>query len=380
MTTPGWGYHIEYEGRSVEVAEGEVSVGRSRECTVVLKDATVSRKHAILWFEGGRAKLRDMGSANGSFLNGRRVEGEAPVSDGDRLTVGETELVVRLVAPVGSPEATVKIELGQLYCSRCGAPVPAGARACVACGHLISAAELPTPQLAQPLPPAPVRAPEPAAAKPAAAMPITEPGTPPPPPTLPPLPPAAPRPAPAAAAPAAPPPQHEVLSPIRDIDLSPSPQVARPGTAVPMAKVAAAAAAGASEPAGFWIRLLAYLIDVALVMVAYLVVAGPFFLMGSLDLGLLLGSLVSFGVGLGLPLVGWAKYGTTPGKYLLRLYVTTPGGRPGQGLGFTKALVRLLGYLVSSIALYIGFLMIAFQAEKKGLHDLIAGTAVRRRK
>jgi len=65
------------------------------------------------------------------------------------------------------------------------------------------------------------------------------------------------------------------------------------------------------------------------------------------------------------------------GKAILGLHVIDE--QTGQPPALGKAFLRLVGYIVSSIILYIGFLMIAFQDDRKGLHDMIAGTRVVKR-
>ena len=93
--------------------------------------------------------------------------------------------------------------------------------------------------------------------------------------------------------------------------------------------------------------------------------------------------LVSIGVSTACQLgiiVGWAVWGTSPGKKALGLAVEGKTPSPeGGGIGLLRAVIRAAGYLVSGLVLGIGFLMIAFTPEKRGLHDRIAGTWVRRR-
>ncbi|MEM7352454.1 MAG: FHA domain-containing protein [Acidobacteriota bacterium] len=121
--------------------------------------------------------------------------------------------------------------------------------------------------------------------------------------------------------------------------------------------------------AGFGIRLLAALLDGIWITAAG---AGAWFLLPQP-----IGGAVSSGLSFVVYLFGWAIWGTTPGKRACQLHVTAGAG--GQaGLGFPKAFLRLIGYLVSSVTLGIGFLMIAFNAKHRGLHDLIAGTEVHR--
>ena len=62
-------------------------IGRSSSCQIVLGDDTVSRRHAELRFEDGRWLLRDLGSTNGTYVNGRWIT-EAEVRAGDVIHLG----------------------------------------------------------------------------------------------------------------------------------------------------------------------------------------------------------------------------------------------------------------------------------------------------
>ncbi len=69
------------------------TVGRSEDNNVVLSDRWISRNHAMLQsMENGEFYLIDLGSRNGSFINGRRVSIPVTLQNGDRLTFGQTEL------------------------------------------------------------------------------------------------------------------------------------------------------------------------------------------------------------------------------------------------------------------------------------------------
>ena len=70
-------------------AEGTVTLGRSRDCDCVLAEPSVSRRHAELRREGGRWVLRDLGSRNGTRVNGVRLLDEAEVCPGDRVSFGD---------------------------------------------------------------------------------------------------------------------------------------------------------------------------------------------------------------------------------------------------------------------------------------------------
>jgi DNA-binding NtrC family response regulator len=79
-------------GRRHEVT-GEVIIGRSPSCTIALEDAKVSRRHVRLVVEDGEAKVMDLGSRNGTLVNGEKLEGEGVLLPGDRLQVGDSTVL-----------------------------------------------------------------------------------------------------------------------------------------------------------------------------------------------------------------------------------------------------------------------------------------------
>ncbi|HEV3091921.1 MAG TPA: FhaA domain-containing protein [Candidatus Cybelea sp.] len=75
---------------------GTTRVGRSDDCEIVLVDPSTSRVHAILEVTAGEPVVRDLGSTNGTFVNGMRVSVEA-LRDGDELLFGNTRMRFELV-------------------------------------------------------------------------------------------------------------------------------------------------------------------------------------------------------------------------------------------------------------------------------------------
>jgi hypothetical protein len=69
-------------------ADGQLSIGRSPGCDCRVSDPSVSRRHAELRREDGRWLLRDVGSRNGTRVNGARVTGEVEVRPGDQISFG----------------------------------------------------------------------------------------------------------------------------------------------------------------------------------------------------------------------------------------------------------------------------------------------------
>ncbi len=110
--------------------------------------------------------------------------------------------------------------------------------------------------------------------------------------------------------------------------------------------------------AGFWVRLGALIVDAVFVMAL---------------------NMFGFGVGgmvamlINIYLVG--TYGYSIGKKILKLRVAKESGK--QPIGIVDALIReVIGKFVSTILIGLGYLLIAFDDRKQGLHDKIAGTVV----
>jgi hypothetical protein len=79
--------------RRVQMTGAPMRIGRAPECELVLKDNRVSRRHARLAPRDGVLILTDLGSTNGTRVNGHRVT-ELVLGAGDRVQIGETSLVV----------------------------------------------------------------------------------------------------------------------------------------------------------------------------------------------------------------------------------------------------------------------------------------------
>jgi pSer/pThr/pTyr-binding forkhead associated (FHA) protein len=81
-------------GRRLEV-ERELSLGRW-DADAVLNDMEVSRRHAVVRFADGSLEISDTNSANGTFVNGSRIDGSQQLADGDLIRLGKTTLKVEL--------------------------------------------------------------------------------------------------------------------------------------------------------------------------------------------------------------------------------------------------------------------------------------------
>ncbi len=132
-----------------------------------------------------------------------------------------------------------------------------------------------------------------------------------------------------------------------------------------------------ARPAGFWIRFLASLLD-SLVLVGVAALAGILGALlggqsvGSLRLGVV-GGLFNFLFHAAYYTVLHAATGQTVGKLIVGVRVMAS---EGPRVPYAVAFIRWLGYFLSSITLMIGYILAGVRADKRALHDLIAGTRV----
>ncbi len=85
--------------REVSLSPGENVLGREPAAAVFVDDATVSRHHARILVEAGRARLEDLGSKNGTWLRGDRIAGPRLLEDGDVLRIGSVPMTFRCFGP-----------------------------------------------------------------------------------------------------------------------------------------------------------------------------------------------------------------------------------------------------------------------------------------
>jgi len=384
-----------------------LTIGRDPSNDLVLPDAMVSRRHAVIEHRGSQFFLRDCSSANGSVVNGDRVS-ERGLRDGDLVAIGSMRLLFReepaepgakvvphpSSAPFHCPSCGADYRRGDVFCKECGTrvaqpsgppkavcascgtAVPLPARFCNACGSTLAtdgqepaaparadvslSGETPIGPLVPPdklgrrdAPRVPRRSDREDAAGTGGQQ------------------------APAAAL------EPEPLRPPR-VDPSPNRRTApqrRP--AAPRPSPGRPAPAIAARPAA---RLVAALVDGAIVAVGLTVVLAPVALYWwSRELPASPVEVSFLGIVATVALVvlaalagvlyflyGWGVRGATPGKQMMGLRVETDDGAYPIGPG--RAGIRVLGYLLSAASLGIGFLMIAIGGS--GLHDRVAGTRV----
>lgn len=125
-------YRLRFLLQEFDLPPGETLIGRSPECQITIEDPLVSRQHARVRLVGDDATFEDLGSRNGSRVNGTPVRGPVKLGDGDRLRIGTQELVFCKVATV--PLAAGKPTGFLRHCASCHLPYPEEMVACPNCG------------------------------------------------------------------------------------------------------------------------------------------------------------------------------------------------------------------------------------------------------
>jgi uncharacterized RDD family membrane protein YckC len=316
--------------REFEIVDNEVHMGRELDNTLRLPDPSISRHHCVLRKVGGGYEIQDLQSSNGVLVNGNRVQ-SSPLRNGDRITLGQIQLTFQ--DPLSEVGATVAV-------SREEAPQPPLGTVRMSADELaaIHTGKPPAGEAQPSTGPVPVK-------------------------VVPPIPPVAPPPAPRPAPATGPSPLPGFLQPY----LPPVPDDAMP----------------TGERGDFGSRLLAYLIDIAPLVVLWVLI----FVL-QMVLSAILGAgacLVSALIGL-LHLVAvigyawfflpycWIKFGASPGKKMMKLRVV-PEDNPVGRIDVTGAILRMVGHLVNGVLLGLPYLMI-LGAERKSLQDIISKSLV----
>ena len=407
--------------REFELVDETITLGREATNKIVIADPSVSRAHAYIEKRADGYYLVDKNSSNGTFINGKKIS-QQKLNHNDKVNLGSASLVYE-DEEEGSTFILDRGDLPGVTHAESAAPFNPNERVTDALSHsdvsrsedrplpppppLVSAPPAPQPPprpsvqtAAPPPPPAPAPPPPVAAAAPdapgilcpscrkvveqgarfcpfcgASLGPAKAPAPPPP------------APASAARAPVPPPPQ-AAPAPPRPPAPPAAPAPPRPSAPAalnmqpPMPPVAPHVG-GALNYAGFGVRFVAAIIDSLLLtalMIPFIIIVAVFMLRQTepspLAMAAIFGSyfiimLLTFLY----QLIFIGKKGATPGKKFMKLRVTFPDGQYPIGIG--KAFIRMIGYMISGLICYIGFLMIIFDKEQhRALHDKIAGTVV----
>ena len=93
--------------REIALDASENVIGRDSAAVVWIDDSSVSRRHARITLDDKGATIEDLGSKNGTFVRGRKIEKPARLGDRDAIKIGPARLVFRLLKKTGSTASTV---------------------------------------------------------------------------------------------------------------------------------------------------------------------------------------------------------------------------------------------------------------------------------
>ncbi len=105
--TVSWRGVVDIAGTRHPLRKGRTVIGRGSDADITVADAGTSRKHVEILWDGERAMVRDLGSTNGTSLDGQQVS-EAPLPPESTVRIGRTDIVFRVVpqAAPAAPRAT----------------------------------------------------------------------------------------------------------------------------------------------------------------------------------------------------------------------------------------------------------------------------------
>ncbi len=101
---------IRFEGQVYQLAQRQTLVGRSRRCAIVLASRLASREHCVLERSGAALTLIELGSKNGTWVNGERVTRRRQLAKGDAIRIGSDHLEVIENVKANEPEPRRQVE------------------------------------------------------------------------------------------------------------------------------------------------------------------------------------------------------------------------------------------------------------------------------
>lgn len=98
-------YRLLWGHREISLGRGENVVGRGRDSVAWIDDPSISRRHAVIVVADQQATVEDLGSKNGTFLRGERIDRPRPLNDGDPLIFGRVPMVFRVFRDSGPTQS-----------------------------------------------------------------------------------------------------------------------------------------------------------------------------------------------------------------------------------------------------------------------------------
>lgn len=89
-------------GAKIAVKKEEFVIGRSPECQLVAGSTSISRRHCVITRDGTKVTIQDLGSRNGTLVNGQKTEGEVELQSGDEITIGSLGFMVTISSGIAN--------------------------------------------------------------------------------------------------------------------------------------------------------------------------------------------------------------------------------------------------------------------------------------
>ena len=89
-------------GAKIAVKKAEFIIGRSQKCHLCAGSSAVSRQHCAIVRQDNRVSVKDMGSRNGTLVNGEKIAGEVELTSGDEITVGPLKFLVTITTGISN--------------------------------------------------------------------------------------------------------------------------------------------------------------------------------------------------------------------------------------------------------------------------------------
>jgi pSer/pThr/pTyr-binding forkhead associated (FHA) protein len=138
------GIYLNQDGNSVEIPMGETVVGRSLNCRLRFNDPSISREHVLIRVSGTRVTVEDLGSRNGTIVNGIKIARRTEIHHGDNIQIGERRIEVLIVESDFFPDSSTITQItetpperppdSRLCCPDCGQLVASDDSLCRRCG------------------------------------------------------------------------------------------------------------------------------------------------------------------------------------------------------------------------------------------------------
>lgn len=124
-------FRLKFMFQEIDLQGGEFLIGRSPSCNLTLEDPLVSRQHARISAEEDVARIEDLGSRNGTMVNGEPLFDSVPLHNKDRIRIGSHEMV--FLEESRFPSRPLRPTGAMISCPSCKIPFAAGASNCPHC-------------------------------------------------------------------------------------------------------------------------------------------------------------------------------------------------------------------------------------------------------